>query len=142
MVRIGFGRDGAGRMSEDIQQLISDVAEVTGSSAPAIMAADAPVFQAQPMRGPAGPSVYFIGLIGGKDVGKSALINAIVGMPISESTAFGPGTETIVAYVHKSQQAAVKALLEPIAPGRFSIVTHAIDRLVCQVLLDLPDIDS
>jgi len=40
---------------------------------------------------------YLVGLIGGKDVGKSALVNALVGHPITAESSFGPGTEKVVA---------------------------------------------
>src|SRR5205085_1704773 len=85
---------------------------------------------------------YLIGIIGGKDVGKSSLVNAIVGQEITPRTSFGPGTETVIAYAHKSQVGALGELLQKEAPGQFRIVGHEIPHLARQVLLDLPDIDS
>ena len=99
--------------------------------------ADAPVLVTEARR-----SIYLIGLVGGKDVGKSSLVNALVGKSITRPTSHGPGTETVVAYAHDSAADELRELLEREVPGRFSIVTHAIERLSKQVLLDLPDIDS
>src|SRR4051794_31006199 len=110
-----------------IQQLVNDVAQVTGAPLPTLMDDDAPVLRDEAMAaGEDDGSFYLIGLIGGKEVGKSALVNALVGQPITESTAYGPGTEQVVAYAHESQAGAVKELLEREAQGRFRIVTHAI----------------
>lgn len=85
---------------------------------------------------------YFVGLIGGKEVGKSALVNALVGRKITESTSFGPGTERAIAYVHRDRAASVKTVLEREIPELYEIVQHENESLSRQVLLDLPDIDS
>lgn len=124
-------------MNGEVQQLVSEIAQTTGAALPAVMDGDAPVLQ-QVGESP----FYFVGLIGGKEVGKSALVNALVGQPISESTSFGPGTEEVIAYAHRDLVDAVAAVLKREAPSRHRIVTHSIDRLRRQVLLDLPDIDS
>jgi GTPase Era involved in 16S rRNA processing len=126
-------------MSDGVQQLVAEVAQVTGAAMPEVLAAESPAFRADTARR---DDIYLIGLIGGKDVGKSALVNALVGQPITDSTAFGPGTETVIAYAHQSRTQAVRELLDREAPGRFQIVTHSIASLERQVLLDLPDIDS
>src|SRR4051812_19321812 len=123
-------------MSTEVQQLITDTIDLTGAAPPSIMEADAPVLTASD------DAVYLIGLVGGKDVGKSSLVNAIVGRPITAATSYGPGTQSVVAYVHESCAGELRELLEREVPGRFSIVTHNVDRLRRQVLLDLPDIDS
>ena len=67
------------------------------AAAPEMLDPDAPVLQ------DSGEGIYLVGLIGGKEVGKSALVNALVGAPITDETSHGPGTETIVAYVHRSR---------------------------------------
>src|SRR3954471_4577526 len=113
-------------MSTAIQQLIADVADVTGSAPPAVLAGDAPVLQDEALAASGNDQPYFVGVIGGKDVGKSALINALVGEPISASTSFGPGTETVVAYVHQTQLPVVKALLDREAPGKHQLIVHTI----------------
>src|SRR4051812_48573804 len=122
-------------MNEGIQQLVSDVAQVTGAPLPQVLEDGSPVLRQRPADG---DGFYLIGLIGGKDVGKSALVNALVGQRITQSTSFGPGTETVIAYAHESQVTPLRALLELEVPGRYAIVPHAIAPLVRQVLLDLP----
>lgn len=112
--------------------------ELTGASAPALLDPDAPVLESDTDQA----GIYLVGLIGGKEVGKSALVNALVGSPITDETSHGPGTETVVAYVHRARQAEAEQLLQRAAPGKFRIVPHDQSRLGGQVLLDLPDIDS
>ena len=122
-------------MPSDLDQLLHDVADFTGSTPPSWLTEDAPVLsEPEPF--------YLVGLIGGKEVGKSALVNALVGHDITARTSFGPGTETAIAYAHESQVAPLRALLEAEVPGKFRIVEHALSHLASQVLLDLPDIDS
>lgn len=124
-------------MNTELEQLVAETIELTSSAPPDLLADDAPVFESsddQPM--------YLIGLIGGKDVGKSSFVNAIVGQSLTAPTSFGPGTEDVVAYAHQSMEKPLRALLSREVPNRFTIHTHSIDRLQRQVLLDLPDIDS
>jgi hypothetical protein len=120
----------------EVEQLVRETMELTGSAAPEMLDPDAPVLQ------DATAGIYLVGLIGGKEVGKSALVNALVGSPITDETSHGPGTEMVVAYVHRSRQAEAEELLRRRAPGKFRIVTHDQSKLGGQVLLDLPDIDS
>ena len=131
-------------MSNDIQQLVTEVAQVTGAELPHILDADAPVLRDEALKfcERADDPPYLIGLIGGKEVGKSALVNALVGQRITDSTSYGPGTEIVVAYVHHDQVAAIKPLLDREAARRYQIVVHSLEHLRRQVLLDLPDIDS
>jgi hypothetical protein len=126
-------------MTPELERLVRDAAEFTDEAPPSLLDAAAPVLTDDAL---AAGGFYLVGLIGGKDVGKSALVNALVGQSITTSTAFGPGTETVIAYTHESQANAVRALLEKQAPGQFRIVTHDVGGLSRQVLLDLPDIDS
>jgi hypothetical protein len=132
-------------MSSSVEQLVHETLELTGADRPALLEDDAPVLAEEVVR-PADrdgdEGFYLVGLIGGKEVGKSALVNALVGRPITAITSHGPGTEIAVAYAHQSQEAALRELLEREIPGRFRIVTHDADSLRRQVLLDLPDIDS
>lgn len=85
---------------------------------------------------------YLIGLIGGKEVGKSALINALVGKEIASTSAYGPGTEKVLAYVHNDQADSVHEYLLAAIGNKFEIVRHGVDETKRQVLLDLPDMDS
>jgi hypothetical protein len=119
-----------------VEQLVRETMELTGSPAPEMLDPDAPILQ------DTGEGIYLVGLIGGKEVGKSALVNALVGSPITDETSHGPGTETVVAYVHRSRQREAEELLQRRAPGKFRIVPHDQSKLGGQVLLDLPDIDS
>jgi hypothetical protein len=125
-------------MATDIDQLVRDVTDLTGAAGPDAFAEDAPV-----LREPNGSDgFYLVGLIGGKEVGKSALVNALVGKEVTTSTSYGPGTEVVVAYAHVSQAGAVEALLTSAVPGKFRVITHDLAALSRQVLLDLPDVDS
>src|SRR4051794_7837633 len=125
-------------MTNTIEQLVSEAAELTGADPPDLLADDAPVLAPSTQTGP----LYLVGLIGGKDVGKSSLVNAIVGSEITQRTSHGPGTEIAIAYAHESAAGELRALLEREVPERFIIHTHRIVALSRQVLLDLPDIDS
>ncbi|MGD1276363.1 MAG: GTPase domain-containing protein [Tepidisphaeraceae bacterium] len=121
-----------------IEQLVQETIALTGSPAPPMLQDDWPVLRQPRIEEP----MYLVGLIGGKDVGKSAMVNALVGEKITEESSYGPGTQDVVAYVHQSCQAAAAQLLEREVPGRYRIVTHDQQRLSHQALLDLPDIDS
>src|SRR5450432_4757382 len=101
-----------------VEQLVRETIHLTGSPAPEMLDPDSPVLQET-----AG-AIYLVGLIGGKEVGKSALINALVGTKITDETSHGPGTETVIAYVHRSRQAEAHDLLQRRAPGKFRIVPH------------------
>jgi len=148
-------------MPSNLEQLVNDVIDLTGADRPIVFQDDAPVLAGAALRqtpeesplsvdttpGGASPlipaeGVYLIGLIGGKEVGKSALVNALAGKIITESTSFGEGTQIVTAYAHTSQAAYLRELLSAEVPGKFRVVTHDSPRLIRQVLLDLPDIDS
>src|SRR5262245_55297697 len=124
-------------MTDDVQQLVLEAIDVTGASPPALLDDDAPVLKTDQHE-----SIYFIGLVGGKDVGKSSLVNALAGKQITAPTSFGPGTQTVIAYAHEAAADDVQRMLQREVPDRFSIITHDLGQLRRQVLLDLPDIDS
>ena len=126
-------------MTSDFRRLVHDIAELTGAAPPLLMEEDAPVLDESAL---ADQPIYLVGLIGGKDVGKSAMVNALVGQEITARTSHGPGTEIVVAYVHESQERELRTLLDAEVPGQYRVVAHSIARLRRQVLLDLPDIDS
>ena len=128
-------------MTPAVEQLVRETMELTGAAQPALMEEDAPVL-ADDALVDADRSFYLVGLIGGKDVGKSALVNALAGRTITPSSSYGPGTEGVIAYAHTSQVDALRELLDREVPGQFRIVTHELPSLRRQVLLDLPDIDS
>jgi len=126
-------------MTSELKEIIDETMELTGADAPAVLDANAPVLevdssQEQPL--------YLVGLIGGKEVGKSSLVNALVGQTISDQSAHGPGTEEVIAYAHHTAAEELRELLERVAPGKYRIVPHNVGELSRQVLVDLPDIDS
>ena len=126
-------------MTADVDQLVHEVTDLTGSAAPEVFDQNAPVLRTDAVDG---EGFYLVGLIGGKEVGKSALVNALAGQIVAESTSYGPGTESVLAYAHQSQAKAVTELLRREVPGKFRVITHDLAHLTRQVLLDLPDIDS
>jgi hypothetical protein len=126
-------------MTPELEQLVHDTIDATGSPPPDLLDAHGPILTDAAL---SGTGFYLVGLIGGKEVGKSALVNAIVGEAITQTTSFGPGTETVIAYAHEAQVPELKALLDREVPNQFRIVAHRIASLGRQVLLDLPDIDS
>lgn len=129
-------------MSETLETLVRETIELTGAQLPGVMESDAPVLDRAALTGDAEAEPYLVGLIGGKEVGKSALVNALAGTSVTISTSFGPGTEQAIAYVHASQETIIAELLQRLVPGRFRVVSHGIAALRGLALLDLPDIDS
>src|SRR6478672_1184151 len=99
-------------MTPALEQLVRETMEMTGAQQPALMEEDAPVLSDGALEAGDDQDFYLVGLIGGKDVGKSALVNALVGKSITEVTSHGAGTETAIAYAHKSQEAALRQLLD------------------------------
>ncbi|HRK31908.1 MAG TPA: GTPase domain-containing protein [Tepidisphaeraceae bacterium] len=124
-------------MNSELHNLVADVMGETGGDGPELLSPDSPglaIAQDDP--------IYMVGLIGGKDVGKSSLINALIGLPVSRTSAAGPGTESVIAYAHRSAVDRLDQLLARIVPGKFEIIGHDNPELFRQVLVDLPDIDS
>lgn len=85
------------------------------------------------------------GILGGKDVGKSTLINALAGRPVSLThEEVGAGTTRPMAYVHRDALAAFRARFAHAggpAEG-FDVCPHDADPIRNLVLVDLPDFDS
>jgi hypothetical protein len=126
-------------MIAQLKEIIDETMELTGASAPAVLDTNAPVLEIDPA---IDQPLYLVGLIGGKEVGKSSLVNALVGQTISEQSAEGPGTEQVIAYAHHTASEELRELLDRVAPGKYRIVPHNVSELSRQVLVDLPDIDS
>lgn len=84
------------------------------------------------------------GILGGKDVGKSTLINALAEAPVSVDEAeVGKGTDRPIAYAHRAAEAAVRHRLTPEAAGSsLRVQWHEADPVRNAVLIDLPDFDS
>ncbi len=124
-------------MTSDLQQLVRDTIELTGAAGPGLLDDNAVALQTDTQA-----PFYLVGLIGGKEVGKSSLVNALVGKEIAAVTSFGEGTARVTAYAHESVAEPLRAMLERDVPGQFTIIAHQQAALRRQVLLDLPDIDS
>ena len=124
-------------MTTGEQEIIRDAVALTGIDVPDWSMPDAPVLQTN-----VETAIYFIGVIGGKDVGKSSLVNAILGRDVAMVIGHGEGTSRAMAYVHEADALAAAAILEQSAPGAFDLVKHTIDDARGRVLLDLPDVDS
>ena len=100
-------------MTPALEQIVREAVELTGAATPEVLDEDAPVLSDDALAAGDEADFYIVGLIGGKDVGKSALINALVGKPITAVTSTGAGTETVIAYAHVSQREPLRALWSP-----------------------------
>ncbi len=89
-------------------------------------------------------SLVLCGVLGGKDVGKSTLVNALAGTNVSVDTEeTGRGTRRPRAFVHRDVQAAAAQRLRVDDLGSWMDVTlHDADAMRSAVLIDLPDFDS
>ncbi len=87
--------------------------------------------------------LYLYGIVGGKDVGKTTIINQLAGAAISPDTdIIDEGTRVAVAYCHREDLTAVKERLEPPLRDQINFATHDRRELQNVVLMDLPDYDS
>ncbi len=84
------------------------------------------------------------GILGGKDVGKSTLINTLAGTEVSvDSDEVGKGTACPMVYVHEAVQAVAMRRLQEIGQQvPFDLSLHRADSIRSVVLVDLPDFDS
>ncbi len=84
------------------------------------------------------------GLLGGKDVGKSTLINTLAQKEISvDREEVGAGTSRPIVYVHRDMVAAARARLGWSGGGLdLQLFSHSADPVRNIVLVDLPDFDS
>ncbi len=105
-------------MSNELDGLVREVAELTAATLPEVAREDAPVLNDRAIADARGDEegYYFVGLIGGKDVGKSALVNALVGESITTCTFFTSGTEDVIAYAHRGYADEVARMLEREVP--------------------------
>ncbi len=85
-------------------------------------------------------TAYVLALAGGTGVGKSSLLNALAGSPVSEVSPLRPTTSRPLAWVAASQRVEVAPLLEWL--GVEAVITHDREELSGMVILDLPDFDS
>lgn len=88
-------------------------------------------------------NLFLYGIVGGKDVGKTSLINQLAGARISIDTdILDEGTSVAVAYCHEVDCPALQKKLTADMSGRVEYVTHTRDVLRNVVLIDFPDFDS
>jgi hypothetical protein len=131
---------GQERMTADVEQLVHEVTDLTGSPAPEVFDQNAPVLRTDVV---SGDGFYLVGLIGGKEVGKSALVNALAGQIISGSPRrTGRARNRCWRTRISRRRSAVTELLRREVPGKFRVIMHDLPHLARQVLLDLPEFDS
>ncbi|MFB3788327.1 MAG: GTPase domain-containing protein [bacterium] len=88
-------------------------------------------------------SLFLYGIVGGKDVGKTTLINRLAGGRISIDTdILDEGTRKAVAYCHQADQAALERRFAGELSGRVDYSVHAREELRNVILVDFPDYDS
>ena len=88
-------------------------------------------------------SLFLYGIVGGKDVGKTSLINQLAGARISiDSDVLDEGTNIAVAYCSQADIPALEKRLGADARERLKIVSHEREELKNVVLIDFPDFDS
>jgi hypothetical protein len=127
-------QDTLDRASVELRQVVADLGRITGLEVPELF--DAEVRRDEPV-------LFVYGLLGGKDVGKTTLINALAEAKISiESPGISTGTNVPVVYVHHDDVPAVRERLAADVGLDFELRTH--DRAVLRqvALVDLPDFDS
>lgn len=133
------------------ETLVDNVRRFTGAEAPAVLRPDSPALDphspiaATPSQSDSttlNERPYLVAIVGGKDVGKTSLANAIAGAELAQPTNTGEGTRIAHCYVHDASTAWLEQHLQSLLPGRFQIRSHSIHTLKRQVLVDLPDIDS
>ncbi len=87
--------------------------------------------------------LFLYGIVGGKDVGKTSLINCLAGSEISLDTdILDEGTRIAVGYSHISDIPSLKKRLSADVGARLRYVSHERDSLASVVLIDFPDFDS
>ncbi|MDQ3493667.1 MAG: 50S ribosome-binding GTPase [Chloroflexota bacterium] len=84
--------------------------------------------------------LYVLALAGGTGVGKSSLLNALAGEPISAAGVMRPTTSEPTAWVPAARLSDAAPLLEWL--GGAAVRPHGSDALGDLVVMDLPDLDS
>lgn len=121
-------------VQQELSDVCSELVRLTEMPAPPLEFAD-PEVAAAPL--------FVYGILGGKDVGKTTLINALAGSTIShEDREIGPGTHTPVVYVHHDDAPLLRQRLGADAGLEFEVSTHDREVLRHVALVDLPDFDS
>lgn len=91
-----------------------------------------------------GDDLVLYGILGGKDVGKSTLINALAQTPVStDSEEVGRGTHRPMIYVHRSAEAVARSRMQDVEQmASLDLCVHDADLICNVVLIDMPDFDS
>jgi hypothetical protein len=92
-----------------------------------------------------GDPLVICGILGGKDVGKSTLINSLAKQPVSGGhEEVGDGTTRPMAYIHREAVPFYRARLADRSElnGMLEFCEHSADAIRNVVLVDLPDFDS
>ena len=85
---------------------------------------------------------YVLALVGGTGVGKSSLLNALAGAPVSDASARRPTTAHPLAWVPRASRSDLTGLLGWLGVPKDGVRDHAGDALGDVAILDLPDLDS
>lgn len=85
-------------------------------------------------------ATYVLALAGGTGVGKSSLLNALAGIPVSAAGVRRPTTSTPVAWVPSATRAELAPLLAWL--GITAVRPHESDLGAAVAIVDLPDLDS
>ena len=85
-------------------------------------------------------ATYVLALAGGTGVGKSSLLNALAGHPVSAVRAVRPTTDEPIAWVAEDRRDELGPLMDWL--GVRQVAGHADPSLSGVAVLDLPDIDS
>ena len=123
-------------VADQVERINAELADLFGC-------APAPLRTGSTLRGYDG--LVVCGLVGGKDAGKSTLINALADRRVSVDAAIvGEGTPRPIAYTHEDDVDALRRRLGSgdAGPIDHQLVTHRVDTIHRLVLVDLPDIDS
>jgi len=135
---------------EDYQSAIMTAGELSSSPLSTLNADLARFFGRPPLGFTLGADyaladdLVICGILGGKDIGKSTLINALAGRKVSvDESEVGRGTDRPRAYVHRSRRdALVRRLSDSGEQGDVDVVLHDAENIANVVLVDLPDFDS
>jgi GTP-binding protein EngB required for normal cell division len=85
---------------------------------------------------------YVLALVGGTGVGKSSLLNALAGAPVSDASVRRPTTSQPLAWVPRASRPGLTGLLDWLGVPKDHVRDHRGDALGDVAILDLPDLDS